>query len=285
MFDQKSKFILFLAIILIILGLLFVIESQGAGKLRLVFCDVGQGDGMLIVTPENRQVVIDGGPGTKVVDCLGKKMPFWDHTIEMMILTHAQKDHMEGQIELFERYRIEKVLWNGVGSETAIFDEWSKRLEKEKSAIYLAKAGDSLNIKGLSFDTLWPSQSKINDWRILPPQDLNDGSVVLRLDYGTFCAYLTGDLPKEILEQIVGKKCQILKISHHGSKTGTNREILDKVKPEIAIIQVGKNSFGHPHKEVLNLLKENSVKTMRNDKHGIIEIETDGKIYKTKSSY
>src|SRR3989344_7429774 len=99
MLDQKSKLTLIFAIIFAVLGVLFIVESQKAGKLRLIFCDVGQGDGILIVTPKGKQAVVDGGPGTKVVDCLSSKMPFWDRTIEMMILTHAQEDHMEGQIE------------------------------------------------------------------------------------------------------------------------------------------------------------------------------------------
>lgn len=283
MFDPKSKLILTFALIFLALGILFIIESQRTGKLRLIFCDVGQGDGILIVTSDNKQIVVDGGPGTRIVDCLGKKMPFWDRTIEMMILTHAQKDHMEGQVEVFKRYKVERVIWNGVENETAVFDEWNKRLEKEKSEVHLGAAGDLMRFKSLSFDILWPTQNKISQWRTLAPKDLNESSVTLRIDSGQFCAYLTGDLPKELLEPLVNKRCQILKISHHGSKTGTSQEILDAVSPKIAVIQVGKNSFGHPHQEVLNLLEKNNIKILRNDKHGLIEIETDGRSYRQKT--
>ena len=124
-------------------------------------------------------------------------------------------------------------------------------------------------------------------WKIARPSDINDSSAVVRLGYNpdtgsgeAICAYLTGDLPKEILEGLINKPCQILKISHHGSKTGTNQEILDKVNPQIAIIQVGsKNRFGHPHKEVLDILTLKGIKILRNDTSGTIEIDSDGASY------
>ena len=99
---------------------------------------------------------------------------------------------------------------------------------------------------------------------------------MMRLDVGSSCAYLTGDIPKEMLETLIDRQCQLIKISHHGSKTGTNLEILEKAKPKIAIIQVGKNSFGHPHKEVISLLESKGVKILRNDTGGTIEITADG---------
>src|SRR3989344_599294 len=131
MLDQKSKLTLIFAIIFAVLGVLFIVESQKVGKLRLIFCDVGQGDGILIVTPGGKQIVVDGGPGTKIVDCLGAKMPFWDRTVEMKIVTHAQQDHMEGQIEIFKMYKVERVGWTGVGSEAAVFEEWKRLLDEE----------------------------------------------------------------------------------------------------------------------------------------------------------
>ncbi len=284
---QKSKLFLTLAAIFIILGILFIVESQKVGKLRLIFCDIGQGDGMLIVTPKGKQVVVDSGPGAKIVDCLGANMPFWDRTIEMMILTHAQQDHMEGQIEVFNRYKVERVIWSGVENTTALFNQWQKLLVAEKSEVHLGRSGDKLKLDKIVFDVLWPTTVMSNVWKIAPPSDINDSSAVVRLGYNpdtgsgeAICAYLTGDLPKEILEGLINKPCQILKISHHGSKTGTNQEILDKVNPQIAIIQVGsKNRFGHPHKEVLDILTLKGIKILRNDTSGTIEIDSDGASY------
>ena len=275
----STKFVLLSAIILIVLGILFTLESQKAGRLKLIFCDVGQGDGILIVTPKGKQVVVDGGPGTKVVDCLSSKMPFWDRTIEMMILTHAQEDHIEGQVEIFNRYKVERVVWNGVENETALFDEWQKLLSAEKSQVHLAKEGDLIKLDKTSLEVLWPTAERLSIWQTLAPTDLNESSVVVRMIYGQLCAYLTGDLAKEILEGLINKHCQILKISHHGSKTGTSEALLELASPKIAVIQVGKNRFGHPHKEVLDLLTSKGIKILRNDTVGTIEIESDGKSY------
>ena len=291
----STKFVLLSAIILIVLGILFTLESQKAGRLKLIFCDVGQGDGILIVTPKGKQVVVDGGPGTKVVDCLSSKMPFWDRTIEMMILTHAQEDHIEGQVEIFNRYKVERVVWNGVENETALFDEWQKLLSAEKSQVHLAKEGDLIKLDKTSLEVLWPTAERLSIWQTLAPTDLNESSVVVRIEYGDpstrskisgqassgprFCAYLTVDLAKEILEGLINKHCQILKISHHGSKTGTSEALLELASPKIAVIQVGKNRFGHPHKEVLDLLTSKGIKILRNDTVGTIEIESGGKSY------
>ena len=285
--NQKSKIILILSAIFIVLGILFILESQKVGKLRLIFCDVGQGDGMLIVTPKGSQVVVDSGPGSKIVDCLGENMPFWDRTIEMMILTHPQQDHMEGQVEIFNRYHVERVIWSGVENTTALFSAWQKLLVAEKSQVHLGRTGDKLKLDKIVFDVLWPTTEMSNVWKIAPPSDINDSSVVVRLEYNpdtgsgkAICAYLTGDLPKEILEGLINKQGQILKISHHGSKTGTNEEILEKADPKIAVIQVGsKNRFGHPRKEVLDLLISKGIEILRNDTSGAIEIDTDGRSY------
>src|SRR3989344_5440581 len=285
----KSRILLSASVLFCALGLLLIIQTQSLGKLRLVFCDVGQGDGMLLISPGGRQVVVDGGPGTKIVDCLGQKMPFWDRTIEMVVLTHPQKDHMEGLLSVLSRYKVKMIATTGVENETELFKAWQTAIKAEGAKIYVPKAGDRLvldSVRGQtsSMDVLWPTKDKLELWKLAGLSELNKSSVVLRLQMDGFCAYLTGDIPKEILEGLIDGTCQVLKISHHGSKTGTNQEILDSIDPKVAIIQVGKNSFGHPHKEVLDLLASKGVKIYRNDINGIVEIESNGESYKVKSS-
>src|SRR3989304_9783018 len=282
--DQKTKFLLTLALIFAVLGILVIFQAQGSGKLRLVACDVGQGDGLLVISPGGRQVVVDGGPGSKIVDCLGQKMPFWDRTIEMVVLTHPQKDHMEGLLSVLSRYKVKMIATTGVENETELFKAWQTAIKAEGAKIYVPKAGDRLvldSVRGQtsSMDVLWPTKDKLELWKLAGLSELNKSSVVLRLQMDGVCAYLTGDIPKEILEGLIDGKCQVLQILHHGSKTGTNQEILDSVKPAVAIIQVGKNSFGHPHKEVLDLLASKRVKIYRNDINGIIEVKTDGRSF------
>lgn len=283
--DGKSKFLLLFAINFIGLGLLLIVQSQNSGKLRLIACNIGQGDGMLIVTPVGKQIIVDGGPGNKIIDCLSGHMPFWDRKIEMILLTHPQKDHMEGFVDVLKKYEVEMVVTTGLAQESDTFRAFQEGVSIENSQNYNAKAGDRLILdsykgKTLSLNILWPSVQMLESWKVNPPSDLNDSSIVTRLEYGDFCAYLTGDIPKETLETLIDKQCQVLKIAHHGSKTGTNQAILDSIDPQVAIIQVGKNSYGHPHGEILNLLRSKGVKTLRNDTEGIIEIESDGRSYR-----
>jgi len=287
--DQRHKILLTLALILAALGLLVIVQTQSLGKLRLVFCDVGQGDGMLLITPSGKDIVVDGGPGTKIVDCLGENLPFWDRTIEMVVLTHPQKDHMEGLLSVLSRYKVKMIATTGVENETELFKAWQTAIKAEGARIYTPKAGDRLvldSVRGQtsSMDVLWPTSEKLEIWKLAGLSELNKSSVVLRLEMDGFCAYLTSDIPNEILVGLIDRSCQVLKISHHGSKTGTNQEILDSIDPKVAIIQVGKNSFGHPHKEVLEMLGSKGVKIYRNDINGVIELKSDGDNYKVKSS-
>lgn len=281
--ELKYRILFSVSTILVGLGLILIFTSHNLNKLRLIFCNVGQGDGILI-TRGIKQVVIDGGPGTKIVDCLGQKMPFWDRTIEMVVLTHPQRDHLEGLIGVLARYDVGMIVTTEVPNNTELFGEWEKSVANEQAKIYVPNAGDGLVLdSGVHFEVLWPSRNQIDQWRVNPPSDLNESSVVTRLTYGGLCAYLTADIPKEILEGLVDRPCQLLKISHHGSKTGTSQAIIDSVKPAVVVIQVGKNSFGHPHKEVIDLLQSKGVKILRNDINGIIEVESDGKSFRVKT--
>lgn len=207
-------------------------------------------------------------------------MPFWDRNIEMILLTHPQKDHMEGLFSVLENYDVETVVWTGVKSEGELYSQWKKLIQDEGAKIYNPKSGDRLIVDGVTINVLWPSAEKLKLWQAEMPRDLNDSSIVVRVDFKSdqadFCAYFTGDIPKEILEGLISKPCQILKIAHHGSKTGTNEKVLDAAKPKIAIIQVGKNSYGHPTKEVLDLLSSRNIQVFRNDTDGLIEIAISG---------
>src|SRR3989344_6922026 len=296
--DAKTKITATLAVIFAGLGVLLILSFQNYGKFRLIFCDVGQGDGMLLVSPSGKQIVVDGGPGTKIADCLGQHMPFWDRTIELVVVTHAQKDHMERLLEVLSRYKVKMIAETKVNNGSELYRAWEKAVSSEKAKVYVAKRGDQIILdrkqgQTLSLDILWPGVQELSQWQASPPSDLNESAIVLRVNYGPstssgFCAYLTADIPKEIFANLALqgealRGCQVLKISHHGSKTGTSQEILDSVNPVVAIIQVGKNSYGHPTKEVIDLLTSNAVKILRNDTNGIIEITSDGKSFKAKS--
>lgn len=278
MMDGRTKIYFTAGLVFVGLGLLFISQVRTLGKLRLVFCDVGQGDGILIITPGGKQILVDGGPGKKITECLSSKMPFWDRNIELMIPTHPQQDHIEGQIDVFEKYQVRRVAYTGEENKAQFFVQWKKDLQNEGSRVTITKRGDRIIVGDVSMEVLWPSTEKEEEWKQKEPTDLNESSIVLRLSWGGFCAYLTGDIPKEILDTVADRKCQILKVAHHGSKTGTDLETVAKIAPKIAVIQVGKNNrFGHPTQEVLDLLGNGHLQILRNDLLGTIEIDYDGK--------
>ena len=121
MIDLRSRIYLTAGLVFVVLGLLLISQVQSLGRLRLIFCDVGQGDGILIITPGGKQILIDGGPGKKITECLSSKMPFWDRNIELMIPTHPQQDHIEGQIDVFEKYHVGQVAYTGVENKAQFF--------------------------------------------------------------------------------------------------------------------------------------------------------------------
>lgn len=248
----------------------------------MVFCDVGQGDGFLIVTSGGKQILIDGGVGKRVETCLAGNMPFWDRTIEMMVPTHFQKDHMEGQIDVFKNYAVENVVTTKVTGSSTLAIEWNKGLADDRSTVHVPKAGEKIVVDDVVFEVIWPTDSAYAEWRANEPSDLNITSVVLKMVWqgkeGRKCAYFTGDVPKETLVEVINEPCDLLKVAHHGSKTGTSEEVLAKINPKIAVIQVGKNSYGHPTGEVLDLLANHNVRILRNDESGAIAFDQNLRI-------
>src|SRR3989344_4339386 len=172
--DAKTKITATLAVILAGFGVLLILSFQNFGKFRLVACDVGQGDGMLLVSPSGKQIVVDGGPGTKFADCLSQNMPFWDRTVELVVATHAQKDHMEGLLEVLARYKVKMIAETKVNNDSDRYREWKKAVGKEKAKVYVAKKGDGLKIDQLTLDVLWPDGQKLGQWQTSPSSDLNE---------------------------------------------------------------------------------------------------------------
>jgi len=273
---SKNKLFVFAALILVGLGSLLISQSLQIGKLRFIACDVGQGDGMLIIAPSGAEIVVDGGPGSRILDCLSKNMPFWDRKIELVISTHAQLDHLAGIIETANRYEIGMLVTTNIGSSAKFYQRWQKEIADKKIKVYVTKRGDKITLPGVSLEVLWPPADKLAQWQKQPPKDLNVTAFVLRLDVGSKCAYLTSDEPFGVLEAILDRPCDVLKVAHHGSKTGTSEKLLEQIKPKVAIIQVGKNnSYGHPTPEVLAMLAKFGVKVLRNDLEGEIELRVE----------
>lgn len=281
--EQKLIFSLLATLFLAnILAWLAVFELVNPNLLEVNFFDVGQGDGFFIETAKRQQILIDGGPGSGILEKLGQEMPFWDRTIDLIILTHPEKDHLSGLIEVLKRYRVENILWTGVIRDIPEYKEWSTLLQKEGAEIFLAKAGQKIKCsKGelencyieifYPFETLEGKEFK----------NSNNTSIVAKLVFGENSFLFTGDAEKDVEKELIIKKLSIdsdiLKIAHHGSKTSSSDDFVKMVSPQIAVISAGKgNSYGHPHKEVLEVLAKYGIKILRTDLDGDIKIISDG---------
>jgi competence protein ComEC len=279
-----GKAIMTFVLVLFATGIFLALESFKVGHVRMVFCDIGQGDGFFITSSKGHVIVFDGGPGGKITDCLSRFLPIWNRKIDVMVPTHPQADHMTGQIDVFSKYKVDKVVWTGVTNETDFFAQWHKDLVDEKSELFNLKRGDKIILDDLTFEILWPTSEQISAWQADKTVNLNDTSYVVRMTKGNVCAYLTGDAPKTILPFVMDKPCDLLKVAHHGSKTGTDSFVLDRAGAKIAVIQVGKNNrFGHPNREVLDVLGEKHMQILRNDQLGNIELDLDGKNFAVRT--
>ena len=277
---KPGLIVAFLAI-LNILAWIGVYELSEPKALEVVFFDVGQGDAIFLKTPQGRQILIDGGPDSAVLEKLGQEMPFWDRTLDLIVLTHPEHDHINGLIEVLKRYKVDNILWTGVLQDTAEYREWLKLLEGKEAKIYIAKSGLYVKPGLAEIEILYPFESLEGK----EARDINNTSIVLRLVFRDNAFLFTGDILGSVEEDLLdrmGEKtdADVLKVAHHGSKTSCREEFLTAVSPETAIISVGKdNKYGHPSQEVLESLEKYGIKIFRTDLQGDIKIISNGKTY------
>ena len=271
-----------LIIILIWLNVLLWTAVFGALNpgLEVTFFDVGEGDSVFIETPRHYQIVVDGGPSsTTLLKKINQELPFWDRHLDLMVLTHPDKDHLAGLLPVFKYYEVEKVLWTGVVKETAIYQEWRQVLEEAGSEVVIAAEDQDLESPQVYFDVLYPFLS----FNRQTFSDYNGTSVVMKVVYQGGQFLLTGDISETIENKLIREEVDlqsdILKVAHHGSQSSTGRSFLNAVRPQMAVISVGENSYGHPDKAVLNRLKDYGITTLRTDQEGDIKIKFNNQKY------
>lgn len=244
---------------IVLVGMFYFSLPTKTGK--VVFCDVGQGDAIL-ATYKNIQILVDTGPDNKkVLECLNRHVPFWDKTIEVLILTHGDSDHIGGLNDLKKSYKIKKY-----------FDNEQKDYSQKLSQ------NDVINTNMFDFEV-------VNPMKNMETNGDNINSIAGYLIYKgsvKWMAFLSGDIDKETEQRLVWTtvlrqdygSVNVLKVAHHGSENGTSNEILDFLKPKTAVISVGKNNrFDHPRKEVLERLKLRNIEIKRTDEVGDVVFE------------
>jgi len=270
---MKNKKYLFI-FSLILINILLYIFSFSSPDLRVIFFDVGQGDSIFIETPNKHQILIDGGPSSSnIANKLSSFMPFWDKTIDLIVLTHLESDHVSGLFEILDNYIVENILWSGEYSESEKSKIWKEMIEKENANIYISNSLDQIILNDVYLKII-----KVNG----EITNTNDSSVITKLSYRDNSFLFTGDISSKVEKEIISQDIQsdIIKIPHHGSKYSSSEEFIKKVSPLLAVIQVGKNSYGHPTDEVLTRLSNFGIKVLRNDLDGDIQIVSNGIKYK-----
>jgi len=268
-------------------------------RLHVVFCDVGQGDAILVYR-RSVQMLVDGGPDEKALACLARHMPFYDQRIEVVVATHPQADHIGGLTGVVGRYSIGNFVSGPEANSTAGFEGLQRQITSRKLRVSNLYAGDEIRMGGIVFKIVWPEKR----WAMAHLQNFGEGNrrrgVILGVktdgtdlnsfgisgivSYGTFDLMLTADVDQmvepEEMETGLLRPVEVLKVPHHGSKTGMTPEWLEKVSPRLSVISAGKkNRYGHPNEEAINLLRDQEIKILRTDVDGEVEIISDGKTY------
>jgi competence protein ComEC len=247
-------------------------------RLHVYFLDVGQGDAILVQTPDGRKILVDGGPNpTALLSELGAVLPFWDHSLDLVVLTHPDGDHLTGLLAVLDRYQVGRVLDTSQTDDVPLAAAWRERLVKSRIPRTIAQRGMRIPVGDVMLTVLHPSSKPLTGIA----SDDNNNAIVLRIDYGPTSLLLTGDAESEaeadMIEARLPLKADLLKIGHHGSNGSTSAPFLMAVTPRVGVIQVGaENSFGHPAPEVLKRLTDARVESLRTDKNGRIEAVSDG---------
>ena len=254
-------------------------------NMHVYFLDVGQGDATLIVKG-NIDILIDGGPSPQAIDQeLGKRLPFWDRTIELLVMTHPHADHLAGLVEVLSRYKVDQVLYPALASsdpgeyDKPLFDEWLRLISEKNIKSALAHSTQEVTVGGVFLDILSPHPNPLRGTQ----SDIDNNSVVLRAWNGNISFLITGDLMREG-EQELGyqrllPQSTVLKVAHHGSNTSSTEEFLNDVMPQIAVISSGLNDYGLPTPETVARLtaRVGASNLYRTDASGTIDFITDGK--------
>jgi len=259
---SKKVFITILMVSAIVLSIWFGWYNLKFNQKRLVFCDVGQGNGV-ILSKGNFQLVYDVGPDNgKFLNCISNNMPFWDRKIEVVVISHWDSDHSGGLQDLKSHYQLESL--------------YLSKTNKDYSEVTVLNKGDKLENDWMSFETIWT----------LEGEDDNYGSVVGLLGVRDYKALLMGDVPVEVEQRLLWselirnedmgqgiKGVDVMLVGHHGSESSNSQEWLEYVKPKTVVISVGKNSYGHPSRKVIDILGKLGVEVLRTDMGGEIEIK------------
>lgn len=251
-------------------------------KLAIDVLDIGQGDSIVITAPTGEHILVDGGPDAVVVSKIAHRLGFFDRTIDLVIATHPQADHIAGLLSVLDRFTVKRVMLTTITNETPEYRALREKITEKHIPIIDAADTPTMTIGDASpvtIEVLWPRREYSG--RLV--DDPNIVSTVFRLAYGEKKFLFTSDaidvIEQELLDAGIDLSADVLKVGHHGSDTSTTQAFLDAVHPSVAAISVGRNNhFGHPSRRVLRRLERAGVTVYRTDLIGDVRITSDGRL-------
>ena len=284
----------------------FTTYPYEAGNLYVHILDVGQGDAILIHTPQNKKILIDTGPHNNIREPLSDILGFGLHHIDEVYLSHPHSDHISGLLTVIKKYTVGEVWYTGVIHTTPVFRELLQQIRIMHIPLVRVQESGTRIIDGVHFEVLYPDKNieHKSDW-VEGHNGLNDTSIVLRVMFGETSFLLMGDAEEALENYLLGQyatstvipaqagihsvqndelieipssplKADVLKVGHHGSKTSTQKKFLEAVNPTWAVISSGENNYGHPHPSVINRLNKKGVHVLQTNLHGTITFISDG---------
>lgn len=283
---KKRVFWLIIPIILIIAGtMLAYYLFLPSRNLEVDFLDVGQGDAILIKTATGQNILIDGGRDKTVLRRLAENLPWFDRQLDLVILTHPDDDHSGGLAAVASRFKIKKFVYTALADESPGYLALLAEIKKQGIEAVIIDRPQIIKLNQIArLEILSPTESFAGQ----APENINDSSIVSRLVYGQTALLLTGDIETGEEEQLLDDKApvaaQAIKISHHGSDSGSSEALLSAVAPKIAVISVGAdNTFGHPSLRVLKRLERIGATVYRTDRQGTVKLFSDGRTLSLKT--
>lgn len=249
-------------------------QINNNGLLQVNIIDVGQGDAILIKTPNNKNILIDTG-SKKEKD---KLYTFLEansiKNIDILVGTHPHEDHIGNMASVINDFNIGQVYMPKVTHTTKTFKDVMTAIKEKGLKVKAPEIGKKFDIDGIGVEFLAPNSQKYND--------LNNYSIVTKLSYGENSFLFTGDAEKESEKEMISKgydlNADVLKLGHHGSSTSSSKEFVTKVNPKYAVVSCAKNNdYGHPHKETINLLTKMDIKILKTYDSGTVKFTSDGK--------
>jgi competence protein ComEC len=301
-----KQIIVFFSIAFIFL-FIWYIQYAYVENVIVTFCDVGQGDAILI-SHKQTQILIDTGPSDSVVQCLESQLPLWDSTIEFLILTHMDADHIGGASAVLEHYFVKYIFMNPSDKKSTDFDGLQKVLSRRKdivSRVVTTYVGQRVFVSNiLSFQVITPqvdftqvdaqktsssettlsdeSQGKLDN--IFNKNTENDLSIGVKVSVGNIGIFLSGDLEEKgevaVIKNSLLNSIDVLKVGHHGSKSSSSIGFIEVLRPEVSVISSGiNNQYNHPNTQVLSILQKNNSNIFQTSNSGTIIFESDGQSF------